>query len=187
MMGEGLLYRGWALSVAGKCAEGILSIERGISDFRATGALVLGGYNLALKAEALYMADRSYDALEAIKEAELLAERFDTRAYDALFLRLRGVFLTAIGAEETQIEFSFARPSESQRTRNRFCWRAELKQRTQNTVAKKRAPQEDVHSDSLFYDFLVRAVFSLPYALVRPSSARPGADVRVRTSGGKRR
>ena len=106
-MGEGLLYRGWALSFAGKCAEGILSIERGISDFRATGALDLGGYNLALKAEALYMADRSYDALEAIKEAELLAERFDTRAYDALLLRLRGVFLTAIGAEETQIEFSF--------------------------------------------------------------------------------
>ena len=55
----------------------------------------------------MYLADRSYEALETIKEAELLAERFGDRAFAALFLRLRGVFLTAIGAEETQIESSF--------------------------------------------------------------------------------
>ena len=52
----------------------------------------------------------------------------------------------------------FARPSESQRSRNRFCGRNAPKQRTQNTVAKKRAPQEDVDSDSLFDDFLQRRV-----------------------------
>jgi hypothetical protein len=106
-MAAGVIYRGWALSAAGKSAEGILSIEQGIRDLRATGELDPAGDYLALKAEALYLADRSYEALETIKEAELLAERFESRAFDALFLRLRGVFLTAIGAEETQIESSF--------------------------------------------------------------------------------
>jgi serine/threonine protein kinase/tetratricopeptide (TPR) repeat protein len=106
-MAAGVIYRGWALSAAGKSAEGILSIEQGIRDLRATGELNPAGDYLALKAEALYLADRSYEALETIKEAELLAERFESRAFDALFLRLHGVFLTAIGAEESQIESSF--------------------------------------------------------------------------------
>jgi tetratricopeptide (TPR) repeat protein len=106
-MAAGVIYRGWVLSAAGKSAEGILSIEQGIKDLRATGELNPAGDILALKAEALHLAHRSYEALETIKEAESLAERFERRAFDALFLRLRGVFLTAIGAEETQIESSF--------------------------------------------------------------------------------
>jgi hypothetical protein len=106
-MAAGVIYRGWALSAAGKSAEGILSIEQGIRDIRATGELNPAGDFLALKAEALYLGDRSYEALETIKEAELLAERFENRAFDALFLRLRAVFLTAIGADETEIEASF--------------------------------------------------------------------------------
>jgi hypothetical protein len=106
-MATGGIYRGWALSAAGKSAEGILSIEQGLRDLRATGDLEPAGYYLALRAEALYLADRSYEALEAIKEAELLAERFESHAFDALLLRLRGVFLTATGADETQIESSF--------------------------------------------------------------------------------
>ena len=106
-MAAGVIYRGWALSAAGKSAEGTLSIEQGIRDLRATGELNPAGDFLALKAEALYLAHRSHEALETIKEAESLAERFESRAFDALFLRLRGVFLTAIGAEETQIESSF--------------------------------------------------------------------------------
>jgi hypothetical protein len=40
-------------------------------------------------------------------EAEALAERFEQRDYFAELHRLRGVFLTAMGAEETQIEASF--------------------------------------------------------------------------------
>ena len=106
-MAAGVIYRGWALSAAGKSAEGILSIDQGIRDLRATGELNPAGDFLALKAEALYLADRTYEALETIKEAKSLAKRFENRAFDALFLHLRGVFLTAIGADETQIESSF--------------------------------------------------------------------------------
>jgi hypothetical protein len=107
-MATGVIYRGWALSAAGKSTEGILAIEQGIRDLRATGDLEPAGYFFALRAEALYLADRGYEALEAIKEAQLLAERFESRAFDALLLHLRGVVLAAIGAEETEIESSFS-------------------------------------------------------------------------------
>jgi hypothetical protein len=63
-------------------------------------------YYLALKAEALYL-DRTSEALEAINEGEALVERFEQRLVLSRLHRHRGVFLTALGAEETQIEASF--------------------------------------------------------------------------------
>ena len=62
---------------------------------------------LALKAEALHLAGRTAEALEAILEAEAVAERSGERHWRAELRRLRGVFLTAMGADETQIEASF--------------------------------------------------------------------------------
>jgi hypothetical protein len=61
---------------------------------------------LTLKAEALHLADRTSEALEATKGAEALAERFEGRWWCAELHRLRGVFLTAVGADETEIEAS---------------------------------------------------------------------------------
>jgi hypothetical protein len=81
-------------------------IEDGIEDIRATGSTLMMPLLLALKAEALHLADRTSEALEAIEGAEALAERFKGRWWCAELQRLRGVFLTAIGADETQIEAS---------------------------------------------------------------------------------
>ena len=64
-------------------------------------------YYLALKAEALHLADRTSEALEAIREAEALAERTEERWWCAELHRLHGVFLAAMGADEAQIEASF--------------------------------------------------------------------------------
>jgi hypothetical protein len=68
--------------------------------------LALPGH-LARKAEALHLADRTYEALEAINEAEALGERFEQRSFSAELHRLRGVFLATLGAEEAKIEASF--------------------------------------------------------------------------------
>ena len=65
-------------------------------------------YFLALKAEALHLADRTSEALETIREAEGQVEKSEERWWCAELHRLRGVFLTAISSEETQIEASFA-------------------------------------------------------------------------------
>ena len=55
----------------------------------------------------MHLADRTSEALEAIKEAEALVERSEERWWCAELHRLRGVFLAALGADETQIEASF--------------------------------------------------------------------------------
>ena len=106
-LAEGGIYCGWARCTSGDTAQGIPWIEQGIRDVRATGSLLALPYYLGLKAEALYLADRPSEALEAIKEAERVVERSEERQWCAELHRLRGVFLTAIGAKETQIEASF--------------------------------------------------------------------------------
>ena len=63
-------------------------------------------YLLALKAETLFIADRTSKALEAIRDAKAHVERSEERWWCAELHRLRGVFLATLGAEETQIEAS---------------------------------------------------------------------------------
>ena len=103
----GEILRGWAQTASSDTAEGISWIEDGIEEWRATGSILIVPYYLALEAEALHLADRTSEALEAIKEAEALVEKSEERWWSAELHRLCGVFLTAIGAEETQIEASF--------------------------------------------------------------------------------
>ena len=103
----GEILRGWARSASGNTAEGISWIEGGIRDYRATGAMLRMPYFLALNAESLHFADRVSEALEAITEAEAWVERSEERWWCAELRRLRGVFLVAIGANDTQIEASF--------------------------------------------------------------------------------
>jgi hypothetical protein len=57
--------------------------------------------------QALHLADGTSEALEAIREAEALAERFEGRWWSAELHRLRGVFLAEMGADETQVKASF--------------------------------------------------------------------------------
>jgi predicted ATPase len=106
-LAAGKVFRGWAQSASGDTAEGLSWIEDGMVDWRATGSKTGVPYLLALKAEALHLADRSFEALEAIREAQALVERSEERWWCAELHRLRGVFLAALGADETQIEASF--------------------------------------------------------------------------------
>jgi hypothetical protein len=106
-LAAGEMLRGWARSVSGNTAEGLSWIEEGIDYWRATGAVLALAYYLALKAEALHLADRTSEALQAIKDAEAVVQKTEERQHLAELHRLRGVFLTAMGAEATQIEASF--------------------------------------------------------------------------------
>jgi predicted ATPase len=103
----GAVYRGWARSALGDPTGGLAWIEDGIEDWRAPGSIRLMPFFLALKAEALDLADRTSESLEAIKEAVAMAERSEERWWSAELRRLCGVFLTAMGADESQIEASF--------------------------------------------------------------------------------
>ncbi|MBV8970521.1 MAG: hypothetical protein JO331_15890 [Verrucomicrobia bacterium] len=101
------VLRGWARSASGNTADGISWIEDGIGDYRATASILDMPFLLALKAEALHLADRTVESLEAIREANAVVERFENRYWSAELHRLRGVFLAAASAEQTKIEASF--------------------------------------------------------------------------------
>jgi len=106
-LAEGGIHRGWARSASGDTVTGVPEIEQGIRDIRSTGTLLSLPYYLGLKAEALYFADRTADALETLNEADKLVERSEERQWSAELRRLRGVFLAAMGADENAIEASF--------------------------------------------------------------------------------
>jgi predicted ATPase len=103
----GEILRGLARSTSGDSAQGIACIEDGIRDWRASGSRLLLPLWLALKAEVLHLARRTCEALETLTGAEALTERSEERWWSPELHRLRGVFLTAIGADEVQIEASF--------------------------------------------------------------------------------
>ena len=106
-LAPGEVLRGWARSASGNTAEGIPWIEHGTEDWVLRGTRLFVPYYLALKAEALFLAHRSAEALEAVSQAEALVERYEERWCSAELHRLRGVFLAALGAEEVEIEASF--------------------------------------------------------------------------------
>jgi predicted ATPase len=128
------MLRGWARSASCDTIEGISWIEQGIEDYRAAGALVGLSIWLALKAEALYLADRNSEALEAIREAEGLVEKFEVRWWSAELHRLCGVLLTAMGADETQVEASFCEAIKIAREQKSIS----LAQRAETTYAEYR-------------------------------------------------
>jgi len=101
------ILNGWARSASGDTTKGISWIEDGIVNYRATGSILTMPYFLALKAEALHLANRTTEALDAMREAEALVERLGEFWWCAELHRLRGVFLASIGADEAQIEASF--------------------------------------------------------------------------------
>jgi predicted ATPase len=104
---QGKVLRGWARGASGRMREGLSWIEEGIGDYRAAGATIAIPFFLALKAEALHLANRTPEALEVIKEGKSLVEKSGARVWCAELHRLHGVFLAAIDAGETQIEDSF--------------------------------------------------------------------------------
>ena len=105
----GAIFRGWARSASGDTAEGSIAwIEDGIRDYRVSGSMLFVPLWLALKAEALHLADRTAEAIEAIKEAEAVVEKSEERTWSAELHRLRGLFLAAVGAKETQTEAAFS-------------------------------------------------------------------------------
>jgi predicted ATPase len=103
-----VILRGWARSVSGKVVEGLASIESGIRDYWATGSILGMPSWLALKAEALHLARRTSEALQAISEAEKLIERSEERSWLAELHRLRALFLASLNADDRQIEAAFS-------------------------------------------------------------------------------
>ena len=82
-------------------------IQEAFRDYGTTGSIMYLPYGLGLKAEVLHLARRTTEALNAIGEAEVVVEKRGECWWSAELHRLRGVFLAALSANETEIEASF--------------------------------------------------------------------------------
>ncbi|MBV8227087.1 MAG: hypothetical protein JO232_18060, partial [Verrucomicrobia bacterium] len=134
VLNVGVVIRGWAHSASGDTVEGISWIEQGIREYRVRGSTISLPYLLAVKAEALHLADRTSEALEAILEAGAMVEKSGVRNWHAEIHRLRGLFLAVLGAEDSKIEASFCeaiRIAKEQKS-------VSLQQRAQGTYAEYR-------------------------------------------------
>ena len=114
-------------------------MDDGIRDYRATGSILGMPCWFVLKAEALHLANRTPEALAALKEAEALAQRTEERECFAELHRLRGVFLAAIGADEAKIEASFCAAIRIAREQKSVSLQKRAEATSWNTVAKQRA------------------------------------------------
>jgi predicted ATPase len=135
----GELLRGWARCASGRIADGFECLDAGIRGLRATGTTLNMLYALALKAEALHLSNRTPEAIAGVKEAEALAERLGERWWCAELQRLRGVLLTATGADEAQIEASFCEAIRIAREQNSIS----LEKRAERTYAEYRRQKSE--------------------------------------------
>jgi hypothetical protein len=79
-------------------------------------------YFLSLKAEALLFVDRPGEALELLTEAQALVEASGALCWSAQLYRLRGIFLTKLGADDAQIEEAFGRAISIAREQKSLSW-----------------------------------------------------------------
>jgi hypothetical protein len=131
-LAHGGSLREWARSASGNTVEGIQWIEQGIRDTQVSGSVAPLVGQLILKSEALYLADRTAEALETINEAEAVAQSVEQRVTDSTIHRLRGVFFANLAADETQIEASFCAAIENARGQKSVS----LRKRAEGTYAE---------------------------------------------------
>jgi predicted ATPase len=94
----GTVQRGWALVVQGQPAEGSAQILAGLEAYRATGAVLIQPYFLALLAQAYAEAGQTAEGLRVLEEALTLVHKTGERFYEAEIYRLQGDLVLAHAA-----------------------------------------------------------------------------------------
>jgi adenylate cyclase len=121
-LGFGRVMKGWALTANGDDEAGIAEMRRGLAGLESTGTGVGGPYLIALLAEALRAVGREREALGAADSALALAERQQSRFWDAELLRLKGEILLALkpdaGAESERLLRRAVEVAEQQQARS---------------------------------------------------------------------
>jgi predicted ATPase len=85
--------RGWAMAEQGRNEEGIVQIQEGLAASRTTGAELFMTSYLGWLVEACLVAGRFDDGLNAVAEAQSIADRSEVRVHEAETHRLKGELL----------------------------------------------------------------------------------------------
>jgi predicted ATPase len=97
LLAHGIVFRGWALSALGQAQEGLALITKGLSMYRATGAVLFTPSMLTRLAEAYARLGQPVQGLNCLAEAAQIIESTDERIEEADVYRVRGDLLNATG------------------------------------------------------------------------------------------
>jgi predicted ATPase/DNA-binding winged helix-turn-helix (wHTH) protein len=95
---QGMMLRGWALTLQGHGTQGLPQLRQGLAMHQATGAVLGRPYFLALLAEACGHLGQIEEALALLAEAQTEIEHTQDQVYEAELYRLKGECLLRAGA-----------------------------------------------------------------------------------------
>jgi predicted ATPase len=120
------LVRGVSLTAQGRGAEGLPELREGLTAWRATGALVMTTWILAVLAEALGQAGQPEEGLTAVAEGLAFAQAKGEHFYEAELHRLQGELLLlparARAAGQAEAEACFRQAITIARRQQGKCW-----------------------------------------------------------------
>ena len=118
----GTFFQGAGLLLQGRPNESLPLLQKGLDDFRTTGAEILRPFQLGALGEAYTRIGRFEEAYAALDEGLALAERNDDRIQEAELHRLKGELLLAVSPEQVAAEECFTRAIEAARSHRSKAW-----------------------------------------------------------------
>ena len=104
------ILRGWARAIQGESEKGIVEIQVGLEQERATGALLLESYSLGLLADACIKNKRYVEAFKFLEQAQLrLDDENSVRFYAAEIYRLLGETCLRSGQNLDRAKYYFVK------------------------------------------------------------------------------
>ena len=118
------VVQGWAMARQGQGADGLAVIQRGLADWRNSGAEWMRPFFLGLLAEACALSGDVQRGLDALDEALAAVERTGERWPEAELHRLRGQLLAALpdGGRSDEASAAFQRAIEIARLQSAKSW-----------------------------------------------------------------
>jgi predicted ATPase len=119
---SGTLYSAAGQLLRGRLEDGLQMLQKGLDDYRATGAILGVTYYLGILGEALTQAGRFEQARREFDGAFAHVERNDERFHEAELHRLRGELHLAEANDEATAEECFQRSLEIARRQGSRAW-----------------------------------------------------------------
>jgi serine phosphatase RsbU (regulator of sigma subunit)/energy-coupling factor transporter ATP-binding protein EcfA2 len=119
---SGTLYAAGGLLLQGQPEQGLRLLQKGLEDYRGTGAELGLPYYLSILADGCTQTGRFAEARLALNEALALVEKNDERFQEAELLRLKGELSLAESGDQTAAEECFRRAVETALRQRSKAW-----------------------------------------------------------------
>ncbi len=122
-----IMSRGAALLLQGRLDEALQDLQKGLEAYRATGSGMALPYYHSILGDAYTQAGRFGDALCALDEGLVLAEKNDDRSSEAELHRLKGELLLAKSNDQASAKDCFIMAVETSRRQQSKSWELRAK------------------------------------------------------------